>query len=109
MSLPYKGPRDPDSFSKKQWAQVPETVRKDVEQHVSANLPGDLLAKLHELHASGLPISEDDAFFHFGGGITVRNLCRERLADGQLSDYCLFGSWDDCYLGVLAAIAAERQ
>jgi hypothetical protein len=50
---------------------------------VSANLPDDLLAKLRELHARGLPISHDDAFFHFGGGMTVRNLCRERLSDRQ--------------------------
>jgi hypothetical protein len=110
MKLPdFKEPRDPDASSKKLWAEVPEPVRKDVEQHVSASLPDDLLAKLHELHARGLPISHDDAFFHFGGGITVRNLCRERLSDKELGACCLFGNWDDCYIGVLAAIAAKRQ
>jgi hypothetical protein len=105
----FDKPRDPDSFSKELWAEVPEPVRKDVEQHVSANLSDDLLAKLRELHARGLPISHDDAFFHFGGGMAVRNLCRERLSDKQLSAYTLFGRWDDCYIGVLAAIAAVRQ
>jgi hypothetical protein len=110
MKLPdFKEPRDPDASSKRQWAEVPESVRKDVEQHVSANLPDDLLARLRELHARGLPISRDDAFFHFGGGMTVRNLCRERLSDQQLSAYSPFGGWDDCYVGVLAAIAAVRQ
>jgi hypothetical protein len=105
----FDKPRDPDASSKKQWAEVPEPVRKDVEQHVSANLPDDLLAKLRELHARGLPISHDDAFFHFGGGMAVRNLCRERLSDKELAACCLFGNWDDCYIGVLAAIAAVRQ
>ena len=67
----FDKPRDPDASSKEQWAEVPEPVRKDVEQHVSANLPDDLLARLRELHARGLPISHDDAFFHFGGGMAV--------------------------------------
>src|SRR4051812_30004746 len=65
---------DPDSWSKKLWLEVPESIRKDVEQHVTANLPAELLAKLRDLHARGIPISTDDGFFHFGGGMTVRNL-----------------------------------
>jgi hypothetical protein len=68
-----------DSFSEKLWAKVPELIRKDVEQHVVAHLPDNLLTKLRDLHARGIPISSDDAFFHFGGGMAVRNLCRERL------------------------------
>ena len=99
-------PLDPDSSSKKLWIEVPKSIRKDVEQHVAANLPAELLAKLRDLHARGIPISTDDAFFHFGGGMTVRNLCRERLTDHELATYCLFGDWDNCYVGVLAAISA---
>ena len=98
-----------DSFSEKRWAQVPEHIRKDVEQHVLTNLPADLLAKLRDLHARGIPISSDDAFFHFGGGMAVRNLCRERLTDKKLAAYCFVGDWDGCYIGVLVAIAAMRQ
>ena len=98
-----------DSFSEKLWAKVPEPTRKDVEQHVVAHLPDNLLTKLRDLHARGIPISSDDAFFHFGGGMAVRNLCRERLSDDQLAACCLLGDWDDCYIGVLAAIAAMRQ
>ena len=63
-----------DPLSERLWAQVPELIRKDVEQHVVANLPADLLAKLQDLHARGIPIGSDDAFFHFGGGMAVRNL-----------------------------------
>jgi DNA invertase Pin-like site-specific DNA recombinase len=51
-----------------------KAIRKDVEQHVLAHLPADLLAKLRDLHARGIPISTDNAFFHFGGGMAVRNL-----------------------------------
>jgi hypothetical protein len=89
---------------------VPEPIRKIVEQHVAAHLPADILAKLRDLHARGLPISHDDAFFHFGGGMAVRNLCRERLGDDELGACGGFGAdWDSCYIGVLAAIAAMRQ
>jgi hypothetical protein len=103
------GDYDPDSFSKKAWAEVPEPIRKMVERHVVAHLPSEILAKLHELHPRGLPISHEDAFFHFGGGMAVRNLCRERLSDDELARHCFLGNWDDCYIGVLAAIAATRQ
>jgi hypothetical protein len=66
----------PDSFSEK--ARVPWPIRKIVEQHVAAHLPVEILEKLRDLHARGVSISTDPAFFHFGGGMTVRNLCRER-------------------------------
>jgi hypothetical protein len=44
--------------------------------------------------------------FHFGGGMAVRNLCRERLNDRDVAACRLFGDWDRCYIGVLAGIAA---
>jgi len=98
---------DPDYFSKEHWAEVPEPIRKIVEQHVAARLPAKILAKLRDLHARGIPIDSDPAFFHFGGGLAVRNLCRERLGDNELAVCCgLGGDWDNCYIGVLAAIAA---
>ena len=100
---------DPDLMYMKQWSEVPQAIRKIVEQHVSARLPAKILAKLRDLHARGNAIGSDPAFFHFGGGMTVRNLCRERLSDKELAACCLFGNWDDCYIGVLAAIAAMRQ
>jgi hypothetical protein len=78
---------DPDLSSKKLWAEVPEAIRKQVEQHVSANLPAEVLAKLRDLHA-----------------------CRERLSDSELASYCsLGGDWDSCYIGVLAAISEHRD
>jgi hypothetical protein len=87
-----------------------ELIRKNVEQHVSAHLPADLLVKLRDLHARGIPIDSDPAFFYFGGGMAIRNLCRERLSDDELAACCpLGGDWDNCYIGVLAAIGAIRQ
>ncbi|MDO9562891.1 MAG: hypothetical protein Q7J60_14835 [Bradyrhizobium sp.] len=98
---------DRDAYSRKHWAEVPEPIRKIVEQHVAARLPKKILAKLRDLHARGVSIASDDAFFHFGGGIAVRNLCRDRLGDRDLAAYAgLGGDWDNCYIGVLAAIAA---
>ncbi|MHC2255116.1 hypothetical protein ACVILK_004808 [Bradyrhizobium embrapense] len=105
-----ESPGDPDASSKRAWSEVPETLRKDVEQHVAARLPGHVLEKLRDLHGRGLPIGGDPVFFHFGGGLTVRNLCRERLDDDALAIFGGFGAdWHNCYVGVLAAIAAVRQ
>jgi hypothetical protein len=96
---------DPDLMYMKRWSKVPQPIRKIVEHHVAARLPAKILAKLRDLHARGLPISDDDAFFHFGGGIAVRNYCRERLSDDELAACCgLGGDWDNCYID--AAIAA---
>jgi hypothetical protein len=52
---------------------------------VAGRLPAKILAKLRDLHARGIPISSDPAFFHFGGGLAVRNLCRERLSDAGIA------------------------
>ena len=97
---------DPDLMYMKLWSEVPQPIRKIVEQHVAARLPAKTLAKLRDLHARGIPISSDPASFHFGGGMAVRNLCRERLNARDLAACCLFGDWDSCYVGVLAGIAA---
>ena len=97
----------PDSLDKKRWEKVPAPIRKIVEQHVAARLPAKILTKLRDLHARGLPIRYDPAFFHFGGGMSVRNLCRQRLGDNELAACGGFGAdWDSCYIGVLVAIAA---
>ena len=106
----FEEPLDPNLSSMKLWTEVPESIRKGLSSMCVAHLPADLLAKLRDLHACGIPISSDDAFFHFGGGMAVRNLCRERLSDDELAACCPFGGdWDNCYIGVLAAIAAMRQ
>ena len=103
----FEEPLDADSSSKRLWIDIPDSIRKDFEQHVAANLPAELRVKLRDLHARGIPISSDDAFFHFVGGMAVRNLCRERLSDDELAAYCqIGGDWDNCYIGVLAAIGA---
>ena len=44
-------PFDPDLSSKALWVTIPESIRKDVEQHVAARLPPELLVKLRDLHA----------------------------------------------------------
>jgi hypothetical protein len=70
-------------------------------------LPAKLLAKLRDLHAGAISINSAPAFSHFGGRMAVRNLCRQRLSDDELAACCgLGGDWDNCYIGVLAGIAA---
>ena len=104
----HEEPRDPfGTSSEGRWAEVPELIRRDVEQHVLAHLPADLLTKWRDQHARGVCIGSDDPFFHFGAGMAVRNLCREQLTDGELDAYGFLLNWDNCYCGVLAAIAAS--
>lgn len=80
-------------------------MRKKVELHVAAHLPAEMLGRVRDLYVRGIPISSDPALFHFGGGMTVRNLCRERLSDDELAACGGFGAdWDNCYIGVLAAM-----
>jgi hypothetical protein len=97
----------PDSFDKKRWAKVPEPIRKHVEQYVAAHLPAETLAKLRDLHVRGDAIGEDPEFFHFGGGMAIRNLCRQAVTDEELAAHGVWGEWDCYYVGVLAAIAAS--
>ncbi|TKV78000.1 hypothetical protein FDV58_27755 [Bradyrhizobium elkanii] len=109
MDLPDKQPFDSDLVSIRHWEQVPEPIRNSVEQYVATHLPDDILAKLRDLHARGIPISSDPAFFHFGGGLAVRNLCRERLSDAELAEHSFGIDWDSCYIAVLASISAKRH
>lgn len=102
-------PFDADSLSVKMWARIPDPVRKKVEQHVAAHLPAEMLARVRDLYTRGIPMSSDPTFFHFGGGVTIRNLCRERLSDADLAAHSLFGDWDNCYIGVLVAIAVMES
>jgi hypothetical protein len=100
-------PNSPDARSNRYWARVPEPIRKDVERHVLARLPPELVAKLRHLHISGTSANFDPAFFHFGNGLVVRNLCRQRLSDDALAAHGFGCNWDSCYGGVLDAIAAD--
>jgi hypothetical protein len=90
------------------WAEVPEPIRRDVELHVLAHLPADLLTKWRDQHARGVCIGSDDPFFHFDAGMAVRNLCREQLTDGELEACGFLLNWDNCYGGVLAALAGPE-
>lgn len=115
----HEQPRDAlEVWSEANWAQVPELIRKDVEEHLRLQLlehAPEVLAKWKDQHARGICIGSDDPMFHFGVGRTVRNVCRDQLTDGELPtvirDHAgrLYGpsrNWDDYYFGVLAAIAA---
>ena len=92
MTLPdFDEPFDPDLSSIECWARVPGPIRKSVEEHVAAYLPPEVLEKICDLHARGKPIGSDPAFFDFGVGMAVRNLCRARLGDHELAAHCGLG------------------
>jgi hypothetical protein len=65
-------------------------------------LPADALERLREF--SGDPICRDPMFWHFGGGMVVRNLCRDAVEANDLSPEI---DWDNYYVDVLKAIAGR--
>jgi hypothetical protein len=65
-------------------------------------LPAELVAKLRDLHARGIPIESDPAFFHFGAAW----LSESNSLTTSWKPTASVAIWDECYVGVLAAIAA---
>jgi hypothetical protein len=98
-----------DSSHERLWARLPERIRRQVEDHVAANVPDNLLTKWRDQHARGVEVGSDEPTFHLGVGLNVRNLCRERLPDADMAAYGLWGEWDNYYTVVLAAVAARRH
>lgn len=104
-----------DRWSEANWALVPETVRKDCEDHLLEVVPDEVLKKWIDQRRRGVSIGSDDPRFHLSVGMAVRNCLRDQLTDGELPEitrdhkgrpYGPSRNWDDYYFGVLAAIAA---
>ena len=64
-------------------------------------------AEFGDPYVRGESIGSDQISFHFGAGMAVPNLRRERLKDHDLAAYRLWGERDEYYEEMLAAIAAS--
>jgi len=85
------------------WNKIPELTRKDCIAHLKSKVPEEVLERWKK---QGY---EEDMMFHFGAGMQVRNILRQRLTDDELPEVIRdrdgkpYGShnWDDYYTGAL--------
>jgi len=82
------------------WNQIPELVRNDCLAELESAIPP---AVIKEWKTN----SYDVGFFHFGAGMTVRNILRKQLTDEELPGVKYDGmeglikNWDDYYTGAI--------
>lgn len=61
----------------------------------------------------GVALGADDASFHFGAGMALRNILRQAVSDDKLPmapqpGGMLASNWDDYYIGALHAFITEE-
>lgn len=95
------------------WLELPKEVRRKcldlLDQHVSK----EILDHWLDQYQRGIRIGSDDAVFHFGIGMSIRNLFREVLMDDGLplvryEDGGLYRNWDDFYYGGIAEFLSKK-
>lgn len=88
------------------WNRIPEAdrVRCVSALRTVAERSPEMLAKWRDQHARGMRIGSDDIRFHFGVGMSVRNVLRGVLRDGDLPGPIMQRNWDDYYYGALDAL-----
>jgi len=74
---------DLQAWSYANWLKVPKMVRQDCLGQLRADVPADIIAEWKAQHARGEPIG-GDGFHFFGGGMSVRNILRKQITDGEL-------------------------
>src|SRR5262245_28362184 len=108
---------DPDEWSRRNWARIPPRVRQDCLNELRDKVPADLLNEWCDQVRAGREIGSNDASFHLGRGMWVRNLLRNQLTDEELSsvvqqqfpeDFAVVTGWDDFYMGALYALVDQE-
>jgi hypothetical protein len=102
---PFDPDFDPDELDKQLWAEVPGPIRKIVDQYVAAHLPAK---SWRSCATCTRPVFLSATMMRssISAAAWLSGTCRNRLSDKELAGHCFLGSWDECYIGVLAAIAA---
>lgn len=100
------------------WLRLPVETRRRVIAHVRATLIALGYQKTIDHWANqvmhGVPVASDDAYFHFGAGMSIRNICRRVLDERELPPVRqpfeeMSSNWDDYYLGMLVELAWEES
>jgi len=89
--------------SYRNWMGLPPLIRRDSLQDLTAAISTEVFSKwLTEYRARGT-VGEDDPLFHFGTGMAVRNILRQRLPESELSQITGIehSDWDDFYIGAM--------
>lgn len=98
----------------KNWWQLPFDLRMRCVGHLHAEMlktdyGRELLARWKDQVERGMEPGSDDLRFHFGNGMTVRNVLRSVLPDDKLPPIAYDGhvaqNWDDFYPGAVEQLA----
>jgi hypothetical protein len=96
--------------SEENWARVPEEKRKLCVEHLRSVLSPVALPDLCEAFEK----NDFGPFFHFSGGMGVRNILRDVMKDDELpkvkydSGY-EYSNWDDFYMAALRQAVAPKE
>lgn len=97
--------KDLDKWSLENWKKVPQKDRDACIRLIHSYVDDDVLSVWKEQYKLGLDIGGD--YFHFGGGMALRNLLRGVIKDDELPGvfYEQYNdtmyNWDDYYMGAL--------
>jgi len=101
-----------DEFCLRNWQKLPADKREACLAVLREKTPADMLANWRAQYAAGFSIGSDDAFFHMGVGMQVRNALRAVLKDDELPEVAYpdgerHRNWDDFYFGALQELASQ--
>jgi hypothetical protein len=96
--------------SEENWARVPEEKRKLCVEHLRSLILPDEEEELRGMFETG----NFDGWFHFGGGMGIRNVLRQVMKDGELPGVEYEGgleyqNWDDFYMAALRQAVAPKE
>jgi hypothetical protein len=96
------------------WLTIPEADRKLCLDHLLSVMEDhpSVIARWKRQKAAGMAIGSDDIRFHFGAGMSVRNVLRKVMPDDKLpgvtyENGTLVKNFDDYYYGAIDALASE--
>jgi hypothetical protein len=94
-----------DKWSRANWNTLPQSERDICIKQIHTHVPYATLNTWKAQYQSGEDIGGH--LFHFGGGMSVRNLLREVMLDSELPGVLykehneVMHNWDDYYIGAL--------
>lgn len=88
--------------SYRNWMEFPDSIRRECLNELKSAIPVDAFSKWINEYRARATVEDDDPFFHFGTGMAVRNILRQRLSDSELAPTDEnYWNWDDLYIGAL--------
>lgn len=99
--------------SEENWARVPWPKRVECALHLRHVIPAEDQDALRKMFETG----DWDSWFHFSGGMAVRNSLRDVMKDDELPGVKYdhiegeheYSNWDDYYMAALRQAVAPKE